>query len=351
MGENRTKPPVQAAYQPGLVEAIRKFLPAQFFSQWSVRGSTVWTPQRLVWLALLMVWNAEQTLDARFRAMRQILQALFPKWKLGTTYTGWNDAQARWLERLRPRVTRRLQQQMQAGAGRCWLREGWCAFAAEMNFLFRVGANVRLLRKLGAVQERSDTVYLWPDERHREPPLVLRLLRRRQGNQTMDLVTNVLDEQRLSAESAGVLDELRWGVEVFYRSLKQTLQKRKMLSRTLQTAAGELTWAVLGMWLLGLMSVTQIIARGGQPLSWSAAVARERVRQSLRLALAGRRDRALVRDLGQAVRDAYQRQGSKKARDWPHKKTEKPPGSPNILTATAQQRRAAERLRANEAAA
>lgn len=394
----------------------------------------------MVWLALLMVWCAEQTLDARFTAMRQALRPLFPKWPLGTSYTGWNAAQARWLERLRPGVTRRLQGQMQQVAGRCWLREGWCAFAADgsrfecprtaanekalgcagkkktgpqlflttlwhmgtglpwafrigpgtaserrhleamlpelppqalvvadagftgfdlyqrllaadMNFLLRVGANVQLLRELGYVQEHGDTVYLWPEERRSEAPIVLRLLRRRQGKKTMYLVTNVLEEERLSADSAGVLYEMRWGVEVFYRSLKQTLQKRKLLSRTPRAAQGELTWAFLGLWLLGLMSVDPIIARGGQPLSWSAALARDRVRQSLRLTLARRLDRALVRDLGQTVKDGYQRTSSKKARNWPHKKKEKPPGHPKILTATAQQRRAVKRLRAKKAAA
>lgn len=126
---HRSAPPT--AYQPGLIDAIGKFLPGQFFSRWAVLVGTVWTPQRLVWLAILMVWSAEQTLDARFTAMRQVLRSLFPKWPLGKTYTGWYEAQARWLERLRPALTKRLQQQQRQAAGRWWLREGWCAFAVD----------------------------------------------------------------------------------------------------------------------------------------------------------------------------------------------------------------------------
>jgi Transposase DDE domain len=144
-------------------------------------------------------------------------------------------------------------------------------------------------------------------------------------------VTNVLEKKALSDKSVGVLYEMRWGVEVFFRSLKQTLEKRRMLSRTPEAAKCELTWALLGLWLLGLMAAVEILARGGDPLGWSAAKARARVRRSMRRALTRRHaDRGLGRDLAQAVKDGYVRRGGKKARDWPHKKTEKPPGEPKI---------------------
>src|SRR4029077_11486370 len=65
------------------------------------------------------------------------------------------------------------------------------------SFVLRVGGNIRLLQTLGYYQrERGDIVYLWPHQRQpggRHPPLVLRLLRLRQGRQTLYLVTNVLD--------------------------------------------------------------------------------------------------------------------------------------------------------------
>jgi hypothetical protein len=219
--------------------------------------------------------------------------------------------------------------------------------------LIRVGANVHLLRKLGYIeQEGADTVYLWPEKNWHEPPVVLRLIERRQGKKKMYLVTNVLDKKALSEKSAAVLYEMRWGVEVFYRSLKQTLQKRRMLSHSPEAAKCELTWTMYGLWLLGLMSVSKILARGGDPLRWSVAAARDRVRESLRSALTGRRlDHALVADLGWALKDAYVRRGKKKARDWPHKKTEAPPGNPNIQLPNAEQRRALQRLKAKKAAA
>jgi hypothetical protein len=434
--------PTRRLYQHGLVEAIGRWFPGQFFSRWAVTRGTKWSPQRLFWMAILMTWSAEQTLQTRFEAVREVLRELFPKWPLGTTYTGWYQALARWLPTLRPAVTQRFQRHVHGLAGKWWQREGWCAFAADgsriacprtaaneralgcagrkrtgpqlfvttlwhmgtglpwdfrigpgtdserrhveamlpalppralvvadagftgydfyqrilaarQHFLLRVGANVQLLRKLGYVEhEGRDLVYVWPQKRRNQPPVVLRLIRLGTGKKTVYLVTNVLDEAALSLTSATVLYELRWGVEVFYRSLKQTLRRRQMLSHTPVAAECELTWTVYGLWLLALLSVAKITARGAEPLSWSAALARNRVRRSLRLALTGRhQDRALGYDLARTVQDTYVRTGSKKARNWPHKKNDPPPGAPKILTATAAQRHAVQRLKAKKVAA
>jgi hypothetical protein len=428
-------------YRHGLRDAIANWFPAQFFSHWPVIGGVKWSPLRLFWLALLMAWSAEQTLQARFDATRDVVRALFPKWPLGKTYTGWYEAQLKWLAPLRPALSKRMRRQMQAMAGRHWQRQGWCAFAvdgsrvdcprtpanegalgcagrkrtgpqlflttllhmgtglpwdfrigpgtdserrhleamlpslppgalvvadagftgydlyrrllaAEQNFLIRVGGNVHLLRGLGHVErEGPDTVYLWPDKKRHEPPVVLRLIALRRAAKTVYLVTNVLAKRSLSVKSAAMLYEMRWGVEVFYRSLKQTLRKRKMLSHSPEAAECELTWAMYGAWLLGLVSVSKILARGGDPLRWSAAAARDRIRRSLRLALRGRPDRHLADDLGRAVQDAYTRRRPKQARAWPHKKNEPPPGDPKIQSANAEQRRASQRLKAKPAAA
>jgi hypothetical protein len=431
---------IGASYRHGLQDAIGKLLPGQFFSRWPVAGAK-WSPLRVFWVAILMAWSAAQTLQARFEETRALVRALFPKWPLGKSYTGWYEAQLKWLTPLRPALGKRLRQQLQTMAGRHWQREGWCAFAvdgsrveclrtaanenelkcagkkktgpqlfvttllhmgtgvpwdfrmgpgtaserrhleamradlprqslvvadagftgydlyrrivaAQQRFLLRVGSNVHLLRKLGYLErEGRDTVYLWPERNWHEPPVVLRLIERSDGNKQMYLVTNVLDKKALSQKKAGVLYEMRWGVEVFYRSLKQTLAKRRMLSRTPEAARCELTWALYGLWLLGLMTVAPILARGGDPLAWSAAKARQRVRRSMRRALSRRhRDRALIGDLAWATQDDYVRRGSKKARNWPHKKKEKPPGNPKIQSANTEQLRAARRLRAKQAA-
>src|SRR5260370_40422535 len=98
----------------------------------------------------------------------------------------------------------------------------------------------------------------------------------------MYLVTNVLDKKALSEKSAAVFYEMRWGVGVFYRLLKQTLEKRRMLSRTPEAAQCELTCALFAVWLLGLMSVERVLAGGGDPMRCAAARALGRVRCSWR---------------------------------------------------------------------
>ncbi len=440
-------------YRHGLIEAIGKCFPSQFFSRWRVRLGLDWTPQRIVWIAMMMALSAEQTLQSRFEAAIDVVGSLFPRWRLGKTYTGWFQAQLQWIEPVQPALAKRLRQRIEQMAGQHWLREGWCAFAADgsrvecprtaanerelkcagrdktgpqlfvttllhmgtgliwdfrigpgtaserrhledmapglpprslliadagftgydfyrrivqakQNFLMRVGANVRLLKNLGYIErEGSDTVYLWPEANRSEPPIVLRLIQRRDGDKTMYLVTNVLDRKELSNKSVGILYEMRWGVEVFYRSFKQTMEKKKMLSHTPEAAKCELTWALYSCWMLQSISVEAILEAGGDPLRYSAARARDRVRKSMRKALlAGRgqrrrgpknvaQDKELLWELGKSLIDNYTRTGSKKARDWPHKKKEQPPGAPKLQSATAEQQRAAKRVKQRRSAA
>jgi hypothetical protein len=424
------------SYRHGLRDAIGKWLPGQFFSHWSVVAGVKWRPQRLFWMAILMAWSAETTLQARFDATRDVVRSLFPKWSLGKTYTGWYEAQEKWLSVLRPALSKRLRQSLRTAAGRHWHREGWCAFAVDgsrvecprteanerelkcagrvktgpqlflttllhmgtglpwdfrigpgtdserrhleamlpnlppralvvadagftgydlysrlqeagQHFLIRVGANVHLLRDLGYYErEGPDTVYLWPDQCRQQEPIILRLIACRRGKKTIYLVTNVLEPEALPQKSAEVLYEMRWGVEVFYRSLKQTLQRKKMLSHSPDAAKCELTWAMYAIWLLGLMSVSKMVACGRDPLRWSVSAARDRIRLSMRSALRGRhKDRRLVDDLGRAMGDTYERRRPKKARNWPHKKNDPPPGDPKIRSASTTQQKAAQRLK------
>ena len=72
-------------------------------------------------------------------------------------------------------------------------------------------------------------MYLWPQNHRRGRPLVLRLIVLRHGKQDVYLLTDVLDPEQLTDEEAATLFGMRWGEEVFYRSYKQTLQRRKLL--------------------------------------------------------------------------------------------------------------------------
>lgn len=199
------------------------------------------------------------------------------------------------------------------------------------SFIVRVGRNVTLLRKLGYhVLERADTVYLWPLEQRKQAPLVLRLVTLESGRRRMALLTNVLDDKCLSGVEIEMLYHRRWTIEVMFRSLKQTLGKRKLLAETPDLAAAELDWAMTGLWMLGLMVGRAIEGRG----AWSAAAALRVVRSALRHGAARAGRNRLWQQLRAARLDSYQRKRSKNARDWPHKKTEQPPGTPRVRMAT-----------------
>jgi len=220
---------------------------------------------------------------------------------------------------------------------------------AGHSFIVRVGRHVHLLKKLGyAVQEHRGIVYLWPQAARTRPPLVCRLVTVRDGCKSVSLLTNVRDATVLSNRQVGRLYRLRWGIEVQYRSLKQTMSNRTMLSGTPANARIELDWALLGLWMLGLMTTAQLARRRRSvPLSrWSVAKSLRVVRHAMRRHHAPLPAGGLPGQLRRSVHDSYRRTRPKQARAWPHKKTESPPGQPNIRTATPKEIATARRIRA-----
>jgi hypothetical protein len=215
--------------------------------------------------------------------------------------------------------------------------------------LLRVGGNIRLLKELGYYEREGDNiVYLWPQNRQRgQKPLVLRLIRLRQGKQMMYLLTNLMQTKQLTDAQAKKLYKLRWGEEVFYRSYKQTLEHRTLLSRTAPTCLAESQWTLLGLWLLGLLTVPRIIAKGQDPSQWSVATSRDLVRQAMRNEKSHRRKTEPLKTmLAVAVKDSYRRTSDKTARNYPRKKKEKPPGPPIIKMASALEIKRAKKLKA-----
>jgi hypothetical protein len=218
------------------------------------------------------------------------------------------------------------------------------------DFLIRVGANVTLLRKLGYyVDQRKHIVCLWPENKRGHAPLALRLVRVHDGRSQLCLLTSILDPKRLSDSDVARLYRRRWMVEVCFRSLKQTMGKRKMRSISAENATVELDWAVVGLWLLGLMGVDQVPSADRRRLSVARAL--RVVRRWMRSATARPPAGGIGRALGKAVIDRYARTSSKKARDWPHKKREKPPGVPKIRTATKAEVLKAQKIRCKVQAA
>lgn len=235
-----------------------------------------------------------------------------------------------------------------ADAGFCGYELLKALIAQGNHFLIRVGSNVKLIRELGFYRrEGPQTVYLWPLEQQARQknfmprklckvqlPLVLRLIELTDPKgKKVFLLTSVLEKSRLSDRTAAKLYRLRWGIEVMWRGLKQTLGHHKLLSRTPDRAGAELDWAMAGLWMLQLLAAGRMKQARQSPQSHSPALTLRAVRSCL---TGGRRRRqSLHAQLGMARKDTYRRTTSKASRPRPQKRRRRPPGAPKARMASA----------------
>jgi hypothetical protein len=210
------------------------------------------------------------------------------------------------------------------------------------HFLMRVGGNIRLLRQLGDVRVRGEFVHFWPKKafQTKQPPLVLRLLKFRAGRCEIFAVTNVLAETQLTAGQAEQIYKARWGVEVQFRTLKQTFGRAKLQSRTPERAYQELEWSLVGLWLVQLLAASEQIPAGIGPERSSASVAIQIIQD----AMSRGRPKSLREELQGAVNDSYKRKSKKAARYRPKSKDRPATGKPKVVNASAQYRHKYRRL-------
>ena len=207
----------------------------------------------------------------------------------------------------------------------------WKLSGAGIEFLIRCGGNTTLLVE-GAFQQivregGQQYVYLWPGNRRHKKPLRLRLIVLKRGGKRVYLLSNVLDSTRLSRPMASKIYAARWGIETEYRALKQTMGRRKVLAKTPEPGAMELAGNILALAMLVLQAA---IVLAGRIARLSVALALRVIRHALevvRLLGCCHQFWALLRA---AVKDEYRRHSSKRARDWPHKKTDSPPRPPKL---------------------
>jgi hypothetical protein len=215
------------------------------------------------------------------------------------------------------------------------------------SFLIRVGGNVRLLKHLGVVRQRANIVYCWPDEamKKERPPLVLRLLRFHDGRGEVYLVTNILDDTELTSPEASIIYRRRWGIELQFRSFKQTYGRAKLRARTPEIAEIELHWSLLGLTMLQLLAVKEQ-TRAGEPGDKTSIAEVLRIIRSMMAARSERRpsSASLGERLKDATTDSYERHGKKRSRNYPRRKEEPCTGAPVIVTATADQRERARKV-------
>ena len=215
----------------------------------------------------------------------------------------------------------------------------------EVSFVIRVGGNRTLLTELGVAHEvAGETVYLWPQQHQDQPPLVLRMIVIQDGKTPVNLLTNVLTESRLSAADAAQIYRLRWGGEVYYRTVKRTFPFAKLCSRSPYNALTEQRAMLLSLWVLQLSCVAARQDEKLSPRRGSGAGARTIIRSWLRAVLLSKPRKSmptLREEFATAVTDSYRRTGPKSRRHWPRKKSDSPPKPPKQRLASESERQRA----------
>ena len=214
---------------------------------------------------------------------------------------------------------------------------------ADVDIVVRVGSNVHLIENLEPT-DRDDLVWYWPTDARKDdhPPRLLRLVKTKLAKTDAYIVTNVRDADELSDADVVSIYKSRWGVEVFYRGLKQTFARRRLKGRCPQSARAELDLSMLSLWLLhlaGLRASSELNASRPSvpPLSTVGLL------DAFRDALAKPEecpftDETLDRRLRRAHVDSYHRKGSKRSRRYPRKVKQKKCGSPTIRDARTEEK-------------
>lgn len=130
--------------------------------------------------------------------------------------------------------------------------------AIGANFLVRVGSNVNLLSEKSDIKKLGGGIVLcWPkgQQQSGHPPLRLRLVRVPIGKTKMWMLTNVQTEPKLTRKAIVRYYKMRWGVEVEFRGLKQTIDKHKLRCRNHRRLLVELDWSLRGMAVAELIAL------------------------------------------------------------------------------------------------
>lgn len=227
----------------------------------------------------------------------------------------------------------------------------WEAVLAEdADFVFRVGSNVHLIEGLEPLGNRDDLVWCWPQDARcaDRPPRLLRLVKTTLGGTEAYLVTNVLEPADLTDADVVSIYEARWGIEVFYRGLKQTFGRRRLKGRMAESALAELHLSMLSLCMLHLMGLLESSEiRESSPSLPALSTTRllDAVRDAIsQPELHPQEDQSLPNHLRVAHLDQYPRKGSKRSRRYPRQNKPKQCGSPVIRGPSPREQRKLETL-------
>lgn len=93
-----------------VVTAMERWFPPQWFSRFAAESG--WSAQKLLWMGVLLHWVAGHTLTERFRAARDLLKTLKPRWRVPSSLSGYLAAWLRVGPELQDAVVVRLREQV-----------------------------------------------------------------------------------------------------------------------------------------------------------------------------------------------------------------------------------------------
>jgi len=224
----------------------------------------------------------------------------------------------------------------------------WRLIKTVGHFLIRIGANVNLLSEEINFKKLSGGIVLcWPKDKvaDNEPPLKLRLVQVQVGKTKMWMLTSVLDLRKLTKKQIVRYYKMRWGIEVEYRGLKQTIDKQKLRCRNSDRLLAELDWSLRGMAIAELIALRQQLQSKSKrstdydPKERSLANTMRALRKCMRnLHLMNGPKYNLMKDLASAVVQRYRNRTDKRARYRPKNPDIRPLGDPSIRELTPVER-------------
>lgn len=221
--------------------------------------------------------------------------------------------------------------------------------ASGGDFLVRVGANVKLLSEHADVKKLGGGIVLcWPKGKmdSGEPPLRLRLVRVKVGKTRMWMLTSVLDRKKLNHKQIIRFYQMRWGIEVEFRGLKQTIDKHTLRCRNSDRLLVELDWSLRAMAVAELLALREQIASAENnkdesydPQDRSLANTMRALRKCIRnLHKYSTPEDGLMHHLSRALVQRYHNRTDKRARYRPKNPDKKPLGEPTVRKMNALER-------------
>ena len=223
--------------------------------------------------------------------------------------------------------------------------------SAKHDFIVRVGANVNLLSERADVQRIGDgQVLCWPKGKMKSgaAPLRLRLVKVTVSKTKMWLLTSVLEKEKLSSKQLVRYYKLRWGIEVEFRGLKQTVDKQKLRCRNSQRVLVELDWSIRAMAVAELIALREQIPNrpersSDQPLYDTKDRSLANTMRALRKCLRNLEDSPdpcdeLFNQLARAKITKYNNRTDRQARYRPKNPDKNPLGKPFVRIMNAEER-------------